>query len=66
MTSIISVNLVQAALRSEDLRDIPPEELEQDARDYEGFLCLVKEHPDQRLAHCALPWPVSKYMTNSW
>lgn len=50
MTTTISVNLVQAALRSEDLRDIPADELEADAQDYVRFLLLVKEHPDMPLA----------------
>ncbi|XXT23873.1 glycine-rich domain-containing protein-like [Sorangium sp. So ce429] len=47
---IISVNLVRAALRSEELRSIPEDELAADVRDYERFLVLAKEHPELPIA----------------
>lgn len=50
MANIISVSLVQAALRSDELRDIPVHELEADAKDYERFLWLVKDHPEHPVA----------------
>ncbi len=50
ITSIVSVDLVRAALRSEDLARVPRAELERDARDYERFLLLVRDHPADALA----------------
>ena len=50
MAKMLSVNLVQAALRSEELRGIPLDELEADAKDYERFLLLVRDHPDEPVA----------------
>lgn len=47
---IVSVDLVAAAQRSEELSSIPRPELERDALDYERFLLLVREHPDQCVA----------------
>ena len=43
-SSIISIDLVRAAFRSEDLRDRSPDALERAARDYERFLLLTKRH----------------------
>lgn len=50
MIETISVNLVDAALRSDELSAIPRAELESDVVDYERFLLLVKDHPDRRVA----------------
>jgi hypothetical protein len=47
---IVSVDLVRAALRSEELAGTPPDELERDQRDYERFLVLAVVHPDEPLA----------------
>lgn len=47
---IISVKLVDAALRSDELSTIPRTELEADVKDYERFLLLVKDNPGQRVA----------------
>jgi hypothetical protein len=47
---IISVDLVQAALRSEEMRAIPVEDLRRDAEDYERFLLLVQRHWDEDIA----------------
>ncbi|WP_437905327.1 glycine-rich domain-containing protein-like [Sorangium sp. So ce327] len=49
-TSIITVDLVKAALRSEELGHLPLAELARDARDYERFLLLAQRHPDEPLA----------------
>ena len=49
-TNIISVDLVRAALRSEELASVPRSELEEDVRDYERLLLLVKDHPDLPIA----------------
>lgn len=48
--SIISIDLVRAAARSEDLAGIPEAELVRDAADYERFLVLAKERPDLAIA----------------
>ena len=45
MSPIISIDLVAAAKRSEELANLPAHELEQDARDYARFLRLLREHP---------------------
>lgn len=50
MHSIISIDLVAAALRSEECVGLPPETLERDARDYERFLTLAKLHPAEPIA----------------
>ncbi len=42
---IISVDLVKAALRSEELQHLPEDDLKRDAADYERFLLLVQAHP---------------------
>lgn len=43
-SAIISVDLVQAALRSDELRSVSVEELRRDLADYERFLLLVATH----------------------
>jgi hypothetical protein len=48
--SIISVDLVASALRSEDLGTIPREVLARDAADYERFLLLAQRYPFEPLA----------------
>jgi hypothetical protein len=48
--SIISVDLVASALRSEDLGTIPREVLARDAADYERFLILAQRYPSEPLA----------------
>lgn len=45
MNSILSVDLVAAASRNEDLRDIPTDVIERDVRDYERFLALACANP---------------------
>lgn len=50
MQSIISVDLVEAALRSEDHADIPRDALERDALDYQRFLVLAQQHPTEPIA----------------
>ncbi|WP_437995695.1 glycine-rich domain-containing protein-like [Sorangium sp. So ce185] len=50
MKDIISVDLVRAALRSEELQSTPEDELAADVRDYEHFLLLAKEHPEIPIA----------------
>jgi hypothetical protein len=50
MKTIVSVDLIQSALRSEELRDTPIDELRSDARDYERFLLLAAEHSGVALA----------------
>lgn len=42
--SLISIDLVEAARRSETLKAQPVEDLRRNARDYERFLNLVKRH----------------------
>lgn len=49
-TAVTSVDLLEAARRSEDLREVPNDELERDVRDYERFLLLVQKHWDEHLA----------------
>jgi hypothetical protein len=49
-TSIISVDLVASALRSDELSTLPREALQRDARDYERFLLLAQRHPKEPLA----------------
>lgn len=48
--SLLSLDLVAAALRSEDLAAITADELAQDVRDYERFLQLARENPDRSIA----------------
>lgn len=47
---ILSIDLVEAARRSEELQGLPAETLTRDARDYERFLLLAQEHVDVPLA----------------
>jgi hypothetical protein len=47
---IISVDLVKAALRSEELVGVPARQLERDVRDYERFLLLAAAMPGEPLA----------------
>lgn len=49
-SAVVSVDLVQAALRSEEMREIPVEQLRRDAEDYERFLLLVQGHWDEDIA----------------
>lgn len=48
--SLLSVDLVAAALRSEDLAGIAADELARDARDYERFLQVARDNPDRSIA----------------
>ncbi|MDM8005900.1 MAG: glycine-rich domain-containing protein-like [Phycisphaerae bacterium] len=48
--TVVSVDLVRAAERSEDFAHVPRRELERDAADYERFLLLAQRNPDVPLA----------------
>lgn len=48
--SIVSIDLVKAAARSEELAGIPERDLAQAAADYERFLLLAKQFPDRPIA----------------
>lgn len=48
--SLVSVDLVAAAQRSEELAAVPVDELEGNAREYERFLLLARDYPDRSIA----------------
>jgi len=49
--SVVSIDLVRAAMRSEDFRDsLTLAELEEAEERYEKFLLLAKKHPERQLA----------------
>jgi len=48
--SLFSIDLVVAARRSDELRDLPADTISRDVRDYERFLLLVKRHPSDPIA----------------
>jgi hypothetical protein len=50
MNVIISIDLINAALRSDDCADLSRDTLERDARDYARFLVLAQLHPDEPIA----------------
>lgn len=49
-TRWVSIDLVAAALRSEDFASIPAAELVEDAQAYERFLRLARDNPDRSIA----------------
>jgi hypothetical protein len=49
-TPVVSIDLVLAARKSEELSTLAPATLRRDARDYERFLLLAQAHPDEPLA----------------